>query len=63
MAHFILPEGDWWDDYNPYDEEEIRQGILKLIDDQHLREELIKNGLENAKKYHGPQSTSQIHDR
>lgn len=36
---------------NPSDVDEIRNGINRLIVDTKLREKLIKNGLENAKKY------------
>ncbi len=36
---------------DPYNVQEIRNQIKKLLTDKHLRDDLIKNGLENAKKY------------
>ncbi len=36
---------------NPYSTEDIRAGFLKMIQDENLRNRLIKNGLENVKKY------------
>jgi glycosyltransferase involved in cell wall biosynthesis len=36
---------------NPFSEEEIKDAILKLLNDEKLRSELIEKGLENAKKY------------
>jgi len=36
---------------NPFNEEEIRNGIKLLIEDEKLRDELVEKGLENAKKY------------
>lgn len=36
---------------NPYDANEIRKGILELINNNSLREVLIKNGLENVKRF------------
>jgi len=36
---------------DPYYTSEIRKNIEKLLTDKALREELVKNGLENAKKY------------
>ena len=37
---------------NPYDIDEIKHAIYKIIDDDEYRESLITNGLINAKKYH-----------
>ena len=37
---------------NPYETNEIKNAIQEIINSQKLRENLIKNGLENAKKYH-----------
>lgn len=37
---------------DPYNIDEIRRGIIRLIKDTEFCEELIKNGFENAKKYH-----------
>ncbi len=36
---------------NPFDIEEIRKGILKLINDEDYRNQLIQNGFENAKRF------------
>ncbi len=36
---------------NPYDVNEIKEGIEKIIANSVFREKLIKNGLINAKKY------------
>lgn len=36
---------------NPYAVEEIKQGILKVINDETYRNELIKNGKENVKRF------------
>ena len=36
---------------NPYSHEEIRKGILKLINNSDLREKLIQEGLENVKRF------------
>lgn len=48
-----LPEvlGDAATYFNPEDEEEMRQQIEKVISDENLRQELIKKGFEQAKKY------------
>ena len=36
---------------NPFKEEDIKEAILKLLNDEKLRADLVKKGLENAKKY------------
>ena len=36
---------------NPYSIEDIRNGIVKLIEDENLREGLIKKGLENVNRF------------
>jgi glycosyltransferase involved in cell wall biosynthesis len=36
---------------NPFDVEDIRQGFLKIIDNDSYRDTLIKNGIENAKRF------------
>ena len=36
---------------DPYSVEEIREGILKIINDSELRESLIASGLENVKRF------------
>lgn len=36
---------------DPFSIEEIKKGFLKLMEDSKLRDELIRNGLENAKNY------------
>jgi len=37
---------------NPYDIDGIKNAILKVLDDDRLREEMKKKGLEQAKKFH-----------
>lgn len=37
---------------NPFDPDDIRTGIQKIISDKKLRESLVQKGLENVKKYH-----------
>lgn len=36
---------------DPYNVEEIKNGILKIINDDSYRESIVKNGLENAKRF------------
>lgn len=36
---------------DPYDINSIRKGIQKIIEDDHYREQLIQNGLENCKRF------------
>ncbi|MBS1665956.1 MAG: glycosyltransferase family 4 protein [Bacteroidetes bacterium] len=36
---------------DPYDPDSIRSGLIKIINDPVYRESIIKNGLENAKKF------------
>ncbi|MCS6928186.1 MAG: glycosyltransferase [Saprospiraceae bacterium] len=36
---------------NPFDPSDIRQGILRILRDPFYRERLVKNGLENARRY------------
>lgn len=36
---------------DPFSVDDIRSGILKVINDEHYREELIKKGLENCKRF------------
>ena len=36
---------------NPYDVNSIRAGILKVIEDEEYRHQLVKNGLENVKRF------------
>ena len=36
---------------NPYNVEEIKNGLLKIINQDNYRETLVKNGLENAKRF------------
>ena len=40
---------------DPYNIEEIRNGILKIINDSEYRDALIKNGLENCKRFDAQQ--------
>jgi len=44
---------------NPFNEIEIKEGIEKLLADEVLRNNLIKNGLENAKKYRAEEIAKQ----
>ncbi|MCO6499214.1 MAG: glycosyltransferase family 4 protein [Vicingus serpentipes] len=37
---------------NPLDIDEIKKGIIKLMEDENYRQQLIEKGYENAKKYH-----------
>ncbi|HEY9083405.1 MAG TPA: glycosyltransferase family 1 protein [Vicingaceae bacterium] len=48
-----MPEvaGDGASIVDPYNVEEIKNGILKIINDDSYRESIIKNGLENAKRF------------
>jgi glycosyltransferase involved in cell wall biosynthesis len=43
---------------NPYLPDEIRNGIIKIIQDSEYRENLIHNGLKNVEKYHPMQISS-----
>ncbi len=36
---------------NPFSEEDMKKGLLKLLNDEALRTQLVEKGLENAKKY------------
>lgn len=36
---------------NPFDVEDMRNGILKLIEDDTYREQLVSNGFENARRF------------
>lgn len=44
---------------NPYDVNEIREGILKIIDNPELRKKLVANGLINARRYKAEYVASQ----
>jgi glycosyltransferase involved in cell wall biosynthesis len=44
---------------NPYNVSEIKKGIQRIINDEKLRQELIKNGLENVKKFQAENIASQ----
>lgn len=44
---------------DPFNENEIREGIKRIITDNVLRNRLIKNGLENAKKYRAKKVANQ----
>ncbi len=48
-----MPEiaGDGARIVDPYNVEEIKNGILKIINDDNFRKTLVKNGLENAKRF------------
>jgi glycosyltransferase involved in cell wall biosynthesis len=45
---------------NPYDIMDIRNGIIKLIEDYDFCQELIENGIKNAEKYH-PQKIAKMY--
>lgn len=45
---------------NPYDESEIKQGIIKLLNDQTLREEIINKGYHNAERFSWKSSAEQL---
>jgi len=47
---------------NPFDFTDIRKGLIKLIDDQQLREGLIANGFANARRFHPRAVVSQYVD-
>jgi len=47
---------------NPFDIDEIRNGINSLIDDVALREKLMKEGLQNAKRYGVKAIAEQYHN-
>ena len=44
---------------NPYDVNEIREGLLKIIENQKLREKLVANGLINERKFRAETVASQ----
>ncbi len=44
---------------NPYDSQSIREGLLRIIQDDELREEIIWSGFENAKRFDPPTVASQ----
>lgn len=45
---------------NPYEIEDIKNGILKVIQDNDYREEIIKEGLLNVKKYSWNRTTEEL---
>ncbi len=47
---------------DPFDIEDIRNGILKVIEDDEYREKLIQKGLENVKRYSAEKITSMYLD-
>lgn len=47
---------------DPYSVDEIRDGLLTLIQDTSLRNSLINNGLENAKQYSWERSAKEVED-
>jgi glycosyltransferase involved in cell wall biosynthesis len=46
---------------DPYNEDDIAQGIARLLDDQDLRARLVERGLERAASYSWARSARQIH--
>ncbi|MCX7698335.1 MAG: glycosyltransferase family 4 protein [Candidatus Goldbacteria bacterium] len=57
-----LPEvcGDAAYYVNPYDVEDIARGIEKVLTDENLREELIKKGFENIKRFSWEKSARKV---
>ncbi len=49
-AHFV----------NPFDEDDIAEGIIKLLDDEKLRDQLVTKGKLQAKNYSWEQTTSKL---
>lgn len=47
---------------DPYDEENMRDGILKALGDQNLRNELIQKGYENAKRFSWQKSAEVLNE-
>jgi glycosyltransferase involved in cell wall biosynthesis len=47
---------------DPYSEEDIAQGIARLLDDQDLRARLVERGLLRAASYSWERSVRQIHN-
>ena len=47
---------------DPYDEENMRDGILKALGDQNLRNELIQKGYENAKRFSWQKSAALLNE-
>jgi glycosyltransferase involved in cell wall biosynthesis len=47
---------------NPYLVEEISEGIMKILNDKKYKEELIKNGFKNVKRFSWEKSTKKILD-
>ena len=47
---------------NPFDIEDIRKGLLKIIEDDEYRAQLIANGFENAKRFDQQEIANQYFD-
>ena len=47
---------------NPFDVEDIRKGLLKIIEDDEYRAQLIANGFENAKRFDQQEIANQYFD-
>ena len=47
---------------NPFDIEDIRKGLLKIIEDDEYRAQLIANGFENAKRFDQKEIANQYFD-
>ena len=45
---------------DPCSEEDIKNGILKILDDKKYKNELIKNGLENIKRFSWKKTADKI---
>lgn len=60
VLHEVAPDSALFVD--PYSEDAIRSGLVKLINDNSLRERLIRNGLENAKRFL-PQNIAQQYNK
>ncbi|GAB4031142.1 MAG: hypothetical protein Fur0012_08070 [Elusimicrobiota bacterium] len=57
-----LPEvcGDAAYYVNPYDVEDIARGIEKVLNDENLRQDLIRKGFENVKRFSWEKSAQKI---
>jgi glycosyltransferase involved in cell wall biosynthesis len=47
---------------DPYSTDDIKRGIMRLIDDPHYRERLIQNGLVNAARFEPLKISNQYND-
>jgi len=47
---------------DPYSVDDIREGIVKLIEDEDFRESLIQRGLENVKRFDAEEIAKQYRE-